>query len=77
MANERLIGQKAIMQYIGIFSQPTWVRYKRLGLPLQRTPGGRVLALTSELNAWLSQWKARPCYVKARENGAFASLGPR
>jgi predicted DNA-binding transcriptional regulator AlpA len=51
----RLLGKPAVMHYLGINSQPTWTRYKRLGLPLLWTPGGHVVANSQEVDKWLRQ----------------------
>jgi hypothetical protein len=74
MSNQRLIGQKAIMRYLGILSQETWCRYKRAGMPLDRTPGGGVQVDSADLKAWMRTHKPKPCYSQVREQGAFASL---
>ena len=49
----RLIGKREIMRYLGIRSQPTWTRYKRMGLPVIWTISNHVVANAHEIDAWL------------------------
>ena len=50
----RLNGVKEIKRHLGVLSDHTFRRLKRLGMPLYRDPESdqRVWALTDELDAW-------------------------
>jgi hypothetical protein len=49
---QRLNGRVEILRYLGIRSRTTLRKWCALGLPLHRTPTGRIFALCVELDAW-------------------------
>ena len=64
---KRLIGKREIMRYLGIRSQPTWTRYKRLGLPVIWTVSNHVVANSTEIDAWLRR-------VGGTETGSLSAV---
>ena len=49
---QRLNGRVEILRYLGIRSRTTLRKWCALGLPIHRTPTGRVFALCVEVDAW-------------------------
>jgi hypothetical protein len=49
---QRLNGRVAILRYLGIRSRTNLRKWRTLGLPIHRTPTGRVFALCAEIDTW-------------------------
>jgi len=49
---QRLNGRVEILRYLGIRSRTTLRKWCALGLPIHRTPTGRVFALCAEVDGW-------------------------
>jgi hypothetical protein len=69
---QRLNGRVEILRYLGIRSRTTLRKWRALGLPIHRTPTGRVFAVCEELNAWRRPSRLRNGVTREHRGGRNA-----